>query len=173
MLIQTPSFPQPMIFHPFCTINFADPADKARQDKMDTLSSPGFLSSGTGSHSIVKIHAKKGVSKKTPPLTTARRPVPPAILAPLLIFAPVTGSIQRVDGRLAPVDRPELVQGRKESAPVPGLDGMVPRDPVRDILHMAAHHLFSRHLLKAERDARDPEPVSPRRCQRASHQPPA
>jgi hypothetical protein len=49
--------------------------------------------------------------------------VPPAILAPLLILTPVAGSIERVGRRLAPVDRPELVQGREELAPVPGLDG--------------------------------------------------
>ena len=58
---------------------------------------------------------------KNRPLTTAHWPVPPALLAPLLIFAPVTGSIQRVDGRLALVNLPKGVERRKELAPVPGL----------------------------------------------------
>jgi len=49
--------------------------------------------------------------------------VPLVLHALLLRFAPVTGSIQRVDRRLTPMDRPELVQGREELAPVLGLDG--------------------------------------------------
>lgn len=74
--------------------------------------------------------------------------MPAAFIAPLLELAPVAGGVERVYGCFAPVDRPDLVQGREELAPVPGLDDMVPRDPVRNILHVAAGDLFSGHLLK-------------------------
>ena len=45
----------------------------------------------------------------------------PTLLAPHLVLAPVAGSVQRVGRRLAPVDRPELVERGKELATVPGL----------------------------------------------------
>jgi len=37
MLIQTPFFPTEIRSSAFCTINFSDPADKARHDSMVTL----------------------------------------------------------------------------------------------------------------------------------------
>jgi len=60
---------------------------------------------------------------------------------------------------LPALNRPDLAECRKKLSPVPWLDGVKPRHPVRDIFHKPAADLVSAHLLKADGTAGDPEPV--------------
>jgi len=85
--------------------------------------------------------------------------VPAGVLAFLQVLAADAGRIHGVLGGFPVMDRVYFVQGRYELPEVAGLDSMVPRDPVRDILHVPAFHHLAGHLLKAEGDRRDPQPV--------------
>jgi len=84
---------------------------------------------------------------------------PDTALAFLFEPAPVAGGVERVLRHCSQVDLPELVQGRDHLPPVPGLDHMEPGDTIGEILHKPAFHFLSCHLLKAEGDGGNPQPV--------------
>jgi hypothetical protein len=84
--------------------------------------------------------------------------------AALTLFpVPAAGArgIERVQGHLTGKDGPDLTQGGDHLPAIPGLDRVKARDTVRDIFHLAPFHFRPGHLLKAERNAGDPEAVSP------------
>src|SRR5208337_165914 len=95
----------------------------------------------------------------TAPSQQVAQSPPDTALAFFLVFAPVARCVERVLRHRAPVDLPELVQGRDHLPAVPGLDHMVPGDAIRDIFHETTLNLLPGHLLKAECDGSNPQPV--------------
>ena len=73
-------------------------------------------------------------------------PVTAGALALVHVFAPDAGGIEGVFREFPVPHEPDLIKSRDQLAQVAGLDGMVPRDPVRDILHMPAFHFLAGHL---------------------------
>lgn len=80
-------------------------------------------------------------------------------LAPLIVLAPVAGSVQRVLGHLAVLYRFDLMDRRDHLPAVPGLDLVEAGNTVRDIFHVPAFYFLTGHLLQTERDTGNPDAV--------------
>jgi len=93
------------------------------------------------------------------PLQQLAQPPPYTALAFLLVPAPVARRVQRVLRHRTQGDLPEFVQGRDHLPSVPGLDCMVPGDAIRDVFHEPPLDLLPGHLLEAEREGGNPQPV--------------
>lgn len=87
-------------------------------------------------------------------------PVPAAALAFLPVFTAGAGSIERVPRDFTILNQAYFVQRRNELPAVARLNGVIPRNTIRNILHMSAVHLCPVHLLEAENNCRDPQPIS-------------